>query len=786
MFFPHVALTLFSHALSSVTANLASKNMSHFIYHTIELLREACEATQRLPTACEALLANCTFHSRLLLRTLIETSTTDQLLQNLTYVESLTGEESPESAQITLQLSFPLLGAVCHFLIAYSSKINGDNLYVYREVIILLLTLMATQLGATLSEPSSTALQSRHVFLDILMMSESAQLASFGDSVNASQLISTLLGHVVARKTFSKATSPSTGQTLQENDVPVDLEGGGGQEAAQTESAWAALAELGKFFAFPFQEFARMLMTGDTAIAPPYAPFGDLCLYPVLLLLNYQSKGESNPYRSYLSRLGLPLSPSPTEMRAEASSSTSVDQLVPVVSATMGQNTISFASLYSSLVLRICEDSTLLLLYMLLQINQEFRIFLASRADLDTLVLPLLQNLYRAHEQTRSRVYTIMIILTILSCDEHFIQTTQAVVIDTPSWFKEKFLRQLPLPEFMALVILRTSYLNTKFIKDSYLQENCMACLGNLATQLTALSFYTAKRFLFTAQLSIQRYNSLLRKSRNISVAPNARTDNVMEGDSDEEAEFEPETSFDDFKATRDRITAPADSHGNRDEENPNTAISMEGTNELELHNLSGRELLETLESTENHIRTILEVIDCMFRRKPASNVQLIYALILEPDLCDTLLTHQRLYDIAALLKTNVEYFLNEVQKKECESATQVVACLSNAALQWKTSQMSSFSSSSPSALTNGEQDAKFAAASMAPIADLKFCYEETNGTQFFTPCIWKLLIKHRGDYFYWNPNNIVLYEAEEGVDPNFSGDDGPEDPPRNNVPENV
>lgn len=785
-----------------MTGNISSGNLSHFIYHTIDTLREACDAPERevplqfaLSPARLALVANCVFHSRILLRSLIETSSSDQLLQHLTYQIPSPTEDGSDMASNSIQLCFPLLASITQFLVIYAPKIDGNNLYVCREVVLLLLTLMATQLGANLSESSSEGVQQRHVFLDILVMSESAQLESFGDKLEASQLISTLLDHAITRKTFTRSVVPSSGSVPVENDASVDIEGGNAQQVAPKESAWSAFVELGKFFAFPFQEFARMLMTGDTAVPPHYAPFGDLCLYAVLLLLNYQSASASNPFRLYLSQLSSNLISKPSEVRIEASSSSSADEVEEFGIGAKGQKGHSFVSIYQSLVQRVCEDSTLILLYMLLQINQEFRGFLASRADLDRLVLPLMQDLYRAHEQTRARVYIIMIILTILSCDEHFIQTTEAVVIDTPSWFKEKFLRQLPLPEFIALVILRTSYLNLKVIKDSYLQENCMACLGNLASQLTNLSFYTSKRFIFTAQLFVQRYQSLLRKSRNISITPKPMEEKHVESDVDdddddddhdhddeEQYDFEDATELSSDVVNRRKASLDAKTNKREQEENPNTTIPMDGSmNDMpESHNLSGRELLETLESTENDIRTMLEIIDCMFRRKPASNIQLIYALILEPDLFSTLLSHQRLYSIAKILRNNTEYFLNEVQRKECDSAAQVIACLSTLALQWRTSSSSSIS------INAQEHSSSQSASSAAPIADLKFGYEETNAALFFTPCLWKLLLKHRADYFYWNPSTIVLYEVDTGLDPSFSGDDTPEDPPRHNVPENV
>jgi hypothetical protein len=166
-------------------------------------------------------------------------------------------------------------------------------------------------------------------------------------------------------------------------------------------------------------------------------------------------------------------------------------------------------------------------------------------------------------------------------------------------------------------------------------------------------------------------------------------------------------------------------------------------------------ELLQTLDATEGYIRTIIEIIDCLFRKKASNNVQLLYALILETNLFESIANHPRLADIVVQIRAPVEHFLREVQAAECNTPTQVVQQLTTSALKW---------------------------TSDIPIPDLRFAYQETNAAIFFTPSIWKLTLKH--PQIYWNPESIQLFDT--GYDPSFAGDDDPEDPPREDLSEAV
>lgn len=712
------------------------------------MLNMAVESVVPLAIEKTASIGQFLFHTRLVMQVMVENCSSEDIARHLTSEIRTTAEDgSPESPR-SVQLTFPLLSALSSYLIKESSSINNENHYVYEEALKLLITLLGTQLGSTFDAEESTRISRPQIFLDALCWDTSTQLSNYGESINVNDLVSTLLNHVVAQKRFSPVSAKA--QPVAETATPEpndDLESGNtNQNTASDNSAWSAFVELGLFFAFPFQEFARMLTTGDNKVAITSAPIAELSLCPLLVLVNHQSNNsDKNPFRDFLATMGFPhpISSATGSETSSSSSSSAPTGVSPLKLPSVGntQTHPSFAQLYQCITTHITNDSVLVLLYVLLQTNSEFHRFIASRADLDILILPLLANLYRAHEQTRVRIYTILIVMTILTFDDHFVPSIQAVTIDTPKWFKEKYLPKLPLSELIALVLLRTLQLNLKVIHDDYLHDNCLACLGNLAGQLLNLRFYSAKLLITTFNLFVERYHSLLRKSGpSILASSGEKEETNSGGKSNENSKSSP------------HLPRPS-------EENDSTEISL-GPNfssaEGEYSNQTASSLISVLQDTERYVQTLLEIIDCLFRKKPANNVQLIYVVVLDDKRAfESLFRHARLSPLAQQITEYADQFLRAVQDSLCETPQQVVDRIATMALTWK-----------PSNPANAE------------IANLKFAYQETNAAPFFTPFIWKIFLKM--PFIFWNPTSITLYDT--GLDPNFAGDDGPEDRPRESV----
>lgn len=724
-------------ALFPVNSNHISKNVCELVHYTIDQLNNAVNAPTPLSPVKLALLGNVLFNTRLIMQVMVETSTPEEIIQHMTYTPATPAEEGSMEAPQELELCFPLLSSLCAFIVGFSNKIDANNIYIYQESLRLLITLMGTQLGSVFADVNSNRISQPQVFLDAMCLDAITQESRYGDSINANELVSVLLNHVIEQRRFDVDPSkPAPTAAPVPEETPIDLESGA---AAPTESTstWSAFLELGQFFAFPFQEFARMIVTGDTATPLPFSSLAELSICPILVLAIYQPVEGINPYRACLASLGSASASSVTESSSSitpSSSSSSVPLLA--LSSISKAKTPSFTQLYQCITSRISEDSMLVLLYILLQNNAEFHRFIASRADLDEMLLPLLSNLYQAHEQTRIRVYTILIIMTILTFDDHFVPALQPITVNTPQWFKEKYLPKLPMPEFILLVLLRTLQLNLKAIHDPYLNDNALACLGNIAGHLSNLRFYSSKSLVQTANLFIGRYSSMLGKS-NASIRGSSSPNINRSGSAEESAQNE--------SVAPSSLPTPADEYNSTEIIMDPDVVDADGSQ-------TGAELMTALQEMESYIHTLLEIIDCLFRSKPANQVQLIYAMVLDDkSYLQVLLTHPRLCVIAQQLMDFSEQFLREVQSAQCETPTQVVNHISSVALTWK---------------PNPEP---------APVADIKFAYQETNASPFFTPFIWKLFLKK--PLIFWNPMNITLYST--GIDPNFAGDDEEDDPPR-------
>lgn len=86
----------------------------------------------------------------------------------------------------------------------------------------------------------------------------------------------------------------------------------------------------------------------------------------------------------------------------------------------------------------------MLLLYLLLHGNHDFLEFCLSRADADSLLLPMLRVLYQAGTTSEkpNRIYMLLIVLLIFSQDTGFVCAAQSMMIRSVGWYKCAVTRQ--------------------------------------------------------------------------------------------------------------------------------------------------------------------------------------------------------------------------------------------------------------------------------------------------------------------------------------------------------
>ncbi|XP_077478314.1 dymeclin isoform X2 [Stigmatopora argus] len=199
---------------------------------------------------------------------------------------------------------------------------------------------------------------------------------------------------------------------------------------------------------------------------------------------------------------------------------------------------INFNSLYTALCEQQSSDQATLLLYTLLHQNANMRTYTLSRTDMDNLVLPILEILYRVEEKNSHHVYMALIILLILTEDDAFNRSVHEVVLKNVTWYSERSLTDISLGSLLILVVIRTIQFNMTRTRDKYLHTNCLAALANMSAQFRCLHQYAAQRIISLFALLSKKHNKVLeqatqslraRQSDNMVLPDYAQDLNVIE-----------------------------------------------------------------------------------------------------------------------------------------------------------------------------------------------------------------------------------------------------------------
>ncbi|XP_046451728.1 dymeclin-like isoform X1 [Daphnia pulex] len=315
--------------------------------------------------------------------------------------------------------------------------------------------------------------------------------------------------------------------------------------------------------------------------------FASQSLLLLLVLTNHCSteKNWSNPYRQAL--LSFTDSQDPV-------------QVSPVHPSACFR--LDYSVLYSTLCDRLGDERTTLLLYMLLHQHQQFRNYVYTHADIQRMVIALLQELFNGDDQGSHHLYMSLIILLLLSEDEGFNSNIHNVVVRNPLWYTDRVLNEISLGGLAVLVIARTIQRNIVKASDKYLHTNCLATLANMAAHFRRLHPYTCQRLV-----------SLLctLNKRRIRVVQQIKSD--VKGDSA-------------------------------------TGASRE-------------ELEQDLSILEEVLRMLLEILNAAFTHQLGCNQNLIYSVLHKREVLDVLRRQPAFQDIVANLDTVSNYFNNRISQ---------------------------------------------------------------------------------------------------------------------------
>jgi len=192
----------------------------------------------------------------------------------------------------------------------------------------------------------------------------------------------------------------------------------------------------------------------------------------------------------------------------------------------VGQSVVHFkldmSRLYPVLSLRLTDDQSTLLLYLLLHQNPHVKAYILSRTNIDLLVMPLLEVLYGSPERSSHHVYMGLIILLVLTEDGLFNKAVHQISVKNVPWYKERQLSEISLGGLLILVVIRTIQYNMTRMRDKYLHTNCLAALANMSAQFTDLHPFVAQKMMNLFSQLCKRHSRLVEQIRQSAMASQA------------------------------------------------------------------------------------------------------------------------------------------------------------------------------------------------------------------------------------------------------------------------
>ena len=264
---------------------------------------------------------------------------------------------------------------------------------------------------------------------------------------------------------------------------------------------------------------------------------------------------------------------------------------------------INLSRLYETLCKTQALESGTLMLYFLLHNNPDVKAYILSKTDIENLVLPILHILYIAPTQNSHHIYMALIVLLMLTEDDHFNKSIHVIKLPQVSWYTERLLSEVSLGDVMILVILRTIQFNMYQLRDRYLHTNCLAALANMSSQFRSIHAYPSQKIFELVSALTKRHRLYKLKLT------------------------EPQTS----------------SHPE-----PQATLTIEPE----------RNYVEEVQILEEVIRMLLEIVNsCLSIGIHRQNYHLVYALLQKRDIFLQLKKYPSFADVLQNIETIIEFF---------------------------------------------------------------------------------------------------------------------------------
>ncbi|XP_052742858.1 dymeclin [Bicyclus anynana] len=297
---------------------------------------------------------------------------------------------------------------------------------------------------------------------------------------------------------------------------------------------------------------------------------------------------------------------------------------------------IDLAALHKALCATAgCEHSTLLL-YLMLHSCKAYKSHVSNVANVEHLIVPILQVLYNAPDSNSHHIYMSLIVLLILTEDDVLIKNVHLIMLKNIPWYTERSISEISLGGLMVLVVVRALQYNMARVRDKYLHTNCLAAIANMSCEFRNLHPYVAQRLISLFETLTKRRSRLF--------------------------------------------------------------IEIEGTDDLNGIQLphqaeeKAEEIMEHIEVLDEVLRMLLEIINSCLTHQLVNNLNLVYALLHKRQLFQQHAHHH----IAQNIEMVIGYFSTRLQRVQ-EGAggdlgvTEVLQCIKKGAEQWSSDRLKKF-----------------------------------------------------------------------------------------------
>ncbi|CAI5732666.1 unnamed protein product [Peronospora destructor] len=155
---------------------------------------------------------------------------------------------------------------------------------------------------------------------------------------------------------------------------------------------------------------------------------------------------------------------------------------------------LSFSDLFKVIGSHAPYEASHLMLYTLLYSNPIILDRAVSDADIERLLLPLLETLYHARCVEPSRLYMLVVVLLTFTQDQTFVHTAHTqLIVPNVSWYQKHYMVDVSLGSLMMVIFTRLIIRNITHFQDSFIHLNAFAALSNLARSAENLHMCTAQ-----------------------------------------------------------------------------------------------------------------------------------------------------------------------------------------------------------------------------------------------------------------------------------------------------